>query len=417
MSSLLQQAVEHAQAGRRDEARRLLQQYLQTSPDNEVAWLWLASVAADQAEYQRALGEVLRINPANQQALSLLDQFQRQYGPRPPAPAPALPRAEMYASPPPPPPRPAGFEGAVSGAPEADPYRQAYAPPSPAPYSPSYGPMGQPLTPPEAQRVQVEHVEKRRRRLFGCGLPGCSGCLGCGGCSGSCLLALVMMIAIPAVLVAALAIAVPQARNMADIVASYLPDDTGRKTVEVADGNYAVALTVPRSWYVAEASDDTWKFWRDVYNEIFPFSEEQRTWQNFESAGGRFTMVEVNPLVLVGAYSNSAGGPVLLTVDLAQPQSGDFSCSAVRARQAQYTAVYEYQGGLCGYRTDTTPSAQPGPTFRDIKAPDQWTTITFVTPVTATTGLPWTLTMPAALLDRYQDSLQVLIESVEIRGI
>jgi tetratricopeptide (TPR) repeat protein len=413
MSSLLQQAVEHAQAGRRDEARRLLQQYLQTTPDNEVAWLWLASVAADQAEYQRALGEVLRINPANQQARALLDQFQRQYGPRPPAPPAAGPAPSTYA---PPPPRPVGYEGAVSGVPEADPYRQAYAPPSPAPYSPYYGPMGQPVTPSEPQKIQVERVE-RRRGLFGCGMPGCFGCLGCGGCGQSCLLALVMMIAIPVVLLAALVLAVPQARDMADVVASYLPDDAGRKTVELSSGGYEVALSVPRSWYVAEASDDTWKFWRDMYNQVFPFSEEQRTWQDFESAGGRFTIVEANPLVLVGVYSNNAGGPVVLTVDLAQAQSGDFLCSAVRARQGQYTAVYEYQGGLCGHRTDTTPAAQPGPTFREITAPEQWTTVTFVTPVTATAGFQWTLHMPAALLDRYQDSLQVLIESVQIREI
>ncbi len=414
MSSLLHQAVERAQAGRREEARRLLQQYLQTSPDNEVAWLWLASVAADQAEYQRALGEVLRINPANQQARALLDQFQQQYGPRPPAPSAAVPAPSTYA---PPPPRPAGYEGVVSGVPEQDPYRGAYAPPSPSPYSPYYGPTGQPVTPSEPQRVQVEHVEKRRRGLFGCGVPGCLGCLGCGGCGQSCLLALLLMIAIPVVLVAVLVIAVPQARVVVDVAASYLPDEAARKTVEISSSRYQVSLTVPRSWYVADAGNDKWRFARDVLDETLPFSDEQRTWQDFESAGGRFTIVEVNPLVLVGVYSNNTGGPVLLTADLAQPQPGNFACSAVRAQQGQYTAVYEYQGGLCGYRTDTTPSAQPGPSFREITPPDQWTTITFVTPITATAGLQWTLEMPAALLDHYQDNIQTLIESVEINEL
>ena len=44
MSSQLQQAVELAQAGQREQARQLFRQFLQTEPDHEVAWLWLASV-------------------------------------------------------------------------------------------------------------------------------------------------------------------------------------------------------------------------------------------------------------------------------------------------------------------------------------------------------------------------------------
>lgn len=411
MSSLLHQAVEHAQAGRRDEARRLLQEYLQTSPDNEVAWLWLASVAADQAEYQRALREVLRINPANQQARTLLDQFQQQYGPRPPAPAPSVPPPDAYA---PPPPRPAGYEGVVVGAPEEAPYRQ-YMPPSPLPYS-QYAPMGQPPTPPEAQRVQVEHVEKRRRGLFGCGFPGCSGCLGCSGCWGSCLLSLLMMIVVPVVVVAIVAWAVPEARAVLDVAGSFLPDDAGRKTVEFSNGSYEASLTVPRSWYVADASNDKWKFARDVLDETLKFDDEQRTWQDFESASPRFTLVEVNPLVLAGAYSDGKGAPILLTVDLTQTVSGDFSCSAVRAQQSQST-IYEYEGGLCGYRTDVPPSGSPGAIFRDIAAPLQWTSITFVTPITAQTGLQWSLEMPADLLDHYQDDIQALIESVKVKEI
>ncbi|MCZ7538320.1 MAG: tetratricopeptide repeat protein [Anaerolineae bacterium] len=409
MSSLLHQAVEHAQAGRRDEARRLLQEYLQTSPDNEVAWLWLASVAADQAEYQRALREVLRVNPSNQQARALLDQFQQQYGPRPPA-ARRCPRPKHSA---PPPPRPMGYESVVVGTPEQGPYRQ-YAPPSPLPYS-QYAPMGQPVTPSEPQRVQVEHVEKRRG-LFGCGFPGCSGCLGCSGCWGSCLLSLVMLIVVPVLLVAVLVLAVPQARPVIDVAASFLPGDTGRKTVEFSDGTYDVLLTVPYSWYLADASNDRWGFARDVLDKALKFDNGQRTWQDFESASPRFAIVEVNPVVLAGAYSNGKGAPIVLMVDLAQTVSGDFSCSAVRAQQSQST-IYEYGGGLCGYRTDTTESVSPERVFRDIAAPDQWTSISFVTPVTAQTGLQWSLEMPADLLDHYRDDIQALIESVEIKEI
>ena len=79
-STLLQQAVQLAQAGQKAEARQLLLQFLQTEPNNETAWLWLASVAADQTEYQRALNEVLRINPGNQRAQQLRSEFEQQYG-------------------------------------------------------------------------------------------------------------------------------------------------------------------------------------------------------------------------------------------------------------------------------------------------------------------------------------------------
>lgn len=405
MASLLHQAVEHAQAGRRDEARRLLQEYLRTSPDHEVAWLWLASVAADQAEYQRALREVLRVNPANQQARRLLDQFQQQYGPRPSAPAPAVPLPDTYA---PPPPRPVEYNGVGVGTPAQEPYRQ-YAPPSPLPYS-QYAPVGQPLPPPEVQRVQVEHVEKKRRGLFGCGAPGC------GGCWQSCLGALVLMIAIPVVLIAVLVIAVPQARVVVDVVASFLPGDVGRKTVEFSNGSYDVSLTVPRSWYVADAGNEKWTFARDVLDETLKFDDEQVTWQDFESVNPRFTIVEVNPLVLAGAYSDGKGAPILLTVDLAQTVPGDFTCSVVRPQHSQST-LYEYEGGLCGYRTDTTQSVSSENIFRDVTAPDQWTSITFVTPVTAQTGLQWSLEMPADLLDHYRDDIEALIESVEIREV
>lgn len=64
-----------AQAGQRDEARACLREIVQGEPDSELAWLWLASVAEDRAEYARAAREVLRINPANAQAQQMLAQM------------------------------------------------------------------------------------------------------------------------------------------------------------------------------------------------------------------------------------------------------------------------------------------------------------------------------------------------------
>jgi twitching motility two-component system response regulator PilG len=110
MSTLLHQAVQLAQTGQRVEARQMLWQFLQTEPDNEVAWLWLASVAADQTEYERALNEVLRINPGNPRAQQLLAEFRQQVGGMPPAaqyappqrPVTPPPPISPYAPPPPP---------------------------------------------------------------------------------------------------------------------------------------------------------------------------------------------------------------------------------------------------------------------------------------------------------------------------
>lgn len=105
MSTQLQQAIELAEAGRKDAARQLLQQVIQAEPYNEIAWFWLAATAADQEKYQRALHRVLVINPANTQARQLLDQAQQQYGDYvspsvpPSAPASAAPAPPPTAAP------------------------------------------------------------------------------------------------------------------------------------------------------------------------------------------------------------------------------------------------------------------------------------------------------------------------------
>ncbi|NDJ75994.1 MAG: tetratricopeptide repeat protein, partial [Chloroflexi bacterium] len=80
MSSQLHQAIELAQAGQKDEARALLQQVVQSDPNNETAWMWLASVAANPQDYEKAVREALRINPDNDQAQRMLNQVQAQYG-------------------------------------------------------------------------------------------------------------------------------------------------------------------------------------------------------------------------------------------------------------------------------------------------------------------------------------------------
>ncbi len=79
MTSLLLEGVQHAQAGRRAESREILLQVVRSEPENELAWYWLATVAATPAEYERALNEVLRINPSNQQARDELNAYYARF--------------------------------------------------------------------------------------------------------------------------------------------------------------------------------------------------------------------------------------------------------------------------------------------------------------------------------------------------
>jgi hypothetical protein len=64
----LQQAVNAANAGRKEEARRLLERVLDVEERNEQAWLWLSSVVDEDEDRIICLENVLTINPRNEAA-------------------------------------------------------------------------------------------------------------------------------------------------------------------------------------------------------------------------------------------------------------------------------------------------------------------------------------------------------------
>lgn len=70
-----------AKAGQKDEARELLQQSIRLEPQNEAAWLWLASVARDNRERLFCLQKLLEINPQNETARKALDAANQQQPP------------------------------------------------------------------------------------------------------------------------------------------------------------------------------------------------------------------------------------------------------------------------------------------------------------------------------------------------
>ena len=74
---LLRRGVAAAQAEDPARARTLLRQAVAILDDQELSWLWLASVADTQTEIYRCMDRVLRINPLNEQARDWIVEAQR----------------------------------------------------------------------------------------------------------------------------------------------------------------------------------------------------------------------------------------------------------------------------------------------------------------------------------------------------
>ncbi|HVO70955.1 MAG TPA: hypothetical protein VMT24_12970 [Aggregatilineaceae bacterium] len=396
MASQLHQAVELAEAGRREEARQLLWQYLQTQPQNEVAWLWLATVAADQAEYLRALQEVLRINPGNQQAQQAMAQFQQQYG-QFQRPAPAQYGAPQVSTPPP---VPYGTPSQVQQVPPPSVY-----PGGPAGQPPEQRGYGTPL--PQARppvQVQVRTVEKRRGCL-GCSLPGCLGCLGCGGCWQSCLVALLVLVVLPAVACGALS-ATNRSLGPFDLPASYLPDNLGRKTVSFTAGSYDVTLKVARSWFLVNENDGLWRGLRDMLDQTLPFENTSITWATLPPSNQVPTILETNPIVL-----NEGGYPIALTYG--GTVSGNYQCSAIRG---EYDSVTAYSNNLCGYNTYQINPGSGQLKFKAVDVPAQMRLITFLVPVDQGMATQWQVYLPEKEFSTFKDDIAATIDSAKVRA-
>ncbi|MGQ9848561.1 MAG: tetratricopeptide repeat protein [Aggregatilineaceae bacterium] len=69
LNQLLHQGIAAARAGQRETARTILQNVVRLDPRNEIGWMWLSSVAADDSERLFCLRKLIEINPANEFAL------------------------------------------------------------------------------------------------------------------------------------------------------------------------------------------------------------------------------------------------------------------------------------------------------------------------------------------------------------
>lgn len=77
LQTLLRTAIETARSGNRAKAREILRRLVARDPANELAWLWLATVAASEDERRQSLRRVLAINPGNERARQALAQLER----------------------------------------------------------------------------------------------------------------------------------------------------------------------------------------------------------------------------------------------------------------------------------------------------------------------------------------------------
>jgi tetratricopeptide (TPR) repeat protein len=77
-AEVLQRAIQSARAGRREEARDLLIDVVETDPQCEMAWIWLSGLVDSLEDKIIACENVLTLNPSNEKVRLYLKQLQKQ---------------------------------------------------------------------------------------------------------------------------------------------------------------------------------------------------------------------------------------------------------------------------------------------------------------------------------------------------
>lgn len=83
MQDKLKQGIDAVRRGDKVNAVKLLRQVTDREPNNEVAWMWLASALDNLSERRAALEQALRINPGNARAQEALRQISNVLPPAP----------------------------------------------------------------------------------------------------------------------------------------------------------------------------------------------------------------------------------------------------------------------------------------------------------------------------------------------
>ncbi|MBZ0310387.1 MAG: hypothetical protein K8I82_30275, partial [Anaerolineae bacterium] len=80
LQNLLKSGIEAARAGNKVVARKIFEQVIRDDPQNELAWMWTATVLDNSTERRRALERVISINPDNTRAQQALEKLQSASG-------------------------------------------------------------------------------------------------------------------------------------------------------------------------------------------------------------------------------------------------------------------------------------------------------------------------------------------------
>jgi hypothetical protein len=92
IQNLLRSGIQAARSGNKAQAKEIFERVLRVDSQNELAWLWMASVLESQSDRRRALERVLSINPSNERAQQALAKL-RGEAPAAPPPPPPVPQA------------------------------------------------------------------------------------------------------------------------------------------------------------------------------------------------------------------------------------------------------------------------------------------------------------------------------------
>lgn len=127
VAGLIKEGVAALQAGRKQDAQKLLTRATQLDERNEEAWLWLSATVDSLENQQICLENVIAINPGNTRALKGLEAIKRQQAQKPAAPPPpaVTPPADPFTLSPEPAPHVPAFHG--SGGSVALPSEDEYA--------------------------------------------------------------------------------------------------------------------------------------------------------------------------------------------------------------------------------------------------------------------------------------------------
>ncbi|MBN1284207.1 MAG: hypothetical protein JXB47_02300 [Anaerolineae bacterium] len=110
VDQIVKQGIKAFKAGKRQEARALLEQALGQDERHEMAWLWMSAVVEKPEEQEICLENVLAINPDNQNAQKGLETVRKRLAASAPRPAPPEPASSPPAARPDPPAQEAEFE-------------------------------------------------------------------------------------------------------------------------------------------------------------------------------------------------------------------------------------------------------------------------------------------------------------------